>query len=708
VRVPRPGAFHVGRRRARSTWDVRGRIDPHSVIAYGPDVAVAPYVHAGEHLRDQLDVVRVALRAVAARRVGQAPPEDADATIAALEAASRARAAVSAPAAVPIERLRGELALSPTEVRILVLLVGGEVDVELLNQARAVMGDPGRMVPDVALIEEVVYGAADRARLPDELGLDGTLVKLGLVRIQPLRDAPYLLRQVRVAERVVELLHGKDAIDRPLARVAELFAPRAVDELVLPAAHDEVVGLLTAALAACRRGGEHPIVLIAGPEGAGRKTLLATAAARAGMATLRVQVAALPREPAALRELGPMLVREAVLWNALIVLDGVEHRDDGVELDAELFPWFPGPIAATAGRLAGPRPRFARGVVTLELGVPDEPAREALWRRALAPSPSLLARWAAERYAITPGVIAQAATAAQARAAARAPTGRGGVLAPRDLHEGLRGVLDAKLATLGTRIGWQQTWDDLVLPADVLAEIREFIARIKHRRKVLHEWGFARKVAKGLGLSALFAGPPGTGKTMVAALIASELALDLYQIDLAKVVSKWIGETEKNLGELFDAAEAGHAVLLFDEADALFAKRTQVQSSNDRHANLEVNYLLQRLESFAGVVVLTTNHETAIDEAFRRRLSLRVDFPVPEADERERLWRALLPTEAARAPDLDLAALADRFEMTGGYIKNAVVRAAFLAADEAAPIAMRHLLRAARAEYQAMGKIVGH
>ena len=204
----------------------------------------------------------------------------------------------------------------------------------------------------------------------------------------------------------------------------------------------------------------------------------------------------------------------------------------------------------------------------------------------------------------------------------------------------------------------------------------------------------------------LLFGPPGTGKTMVAGLIADALQLDLYQVDLSKVVSKWVGETEKNLGELFDAAEAGHAILLFDEADSLFAKRTQVQSSNDRYANLEVNYLLQRMEAFAGIVILTTNHDAAIDEAFRRRLSLRVDFPVPEPDERERLWRALLPAEAALGPDIDYPALADRFEMTGGYIKNAVVRAAFLAADEAAPIAMRHLLRAARAEYQAMGKVI--
>jgi SpoVK/Ycf46/Vps4 family AAA+-type ATPase len=256
------------------------------------------------------------------------------------------------------------------------------------------------------------------------------------------------------------------------------------------------------------------------------------------------------------------------------------------------------------------------------------------------------------------------------------------------------------------RITWRQTWDDLVLPDDAVLEVREFIARIRHRRLVYESWGFGRKVAKGLGLSALFSGPPGTGKTMVAGLIAEELKLDLYQVDLSKVVSKWIGETEKNLAELFDAAEAGHAILLFDEADSLFAKRTEVKSSNDRYANLEVNYLLQRMEAFAGVVILTTNHETSIDEAFRRRLSLRVDFPVPEPEERERLWRTLLPAQAEVSADIDFDGLAHRFEMTGGYIKNAALRAAFLAADEGTAIAMRHLMRAARAEYQAMGKVI--
>jgi SpoVK/Ycf46/Vps4 family AAA+-type ATPase len=277
-----------------------------------------------------------------------------------------------------------------------------------------------------------------------------------------------------------------------------------------------------------------------------------------------------------------------------------------------------------------------------------------------------------------------------------------------DLHDAVRGVLDAKLTTLGTRLAWRQTWDDLVLPDDAVDDIVEFVSRVRHRRLVYETWGMARKVAKGMGLSALFSGPPGTGKTMVAGLIAQELGLDLYQIDLSKVVSKWIGETEKNLGELFDAAEAGHALLLFDEADSLFAKRTQVNTSNDRYANLEVNYLLQRLEAFTGIVILTTNHDTTIDDAFRRRLSLRIEFAMPAPPERERIWRAMLTEGPALAPDLDLASLAHRFEMSGGYIRNAALRAAFLAANDGTPITMPHLLRAARAEYQAMGKVVAH
>jgi SpoVK/Ycf46/Vps4 family AAA+-type ATPase len=237
------------------------------------------------------------------------------------------------------------------------------------------------------------------------------------------------------------------------------------------------------------------------------------------------------------------------------------------------------------------------------------------------------------------------------------------------------------------------------------SQIAELITSIRYQSQVMERWGFGRKMASGRAVSALFGGPPGTGKTMVATLIAKELGLELFRVDLSRVVSKWVGETEKNLGRAFDEAKTSQAVLLFDEADALFAKRTDVKSSNDRYANLEVNYLLQRLEAFEGVVLLTTNNQSSIDDAFRRRLRFRIEFPAPDADERELLWRAMLPPEVPVASDVQFAALAERYEMTGGFIKNAVVRAAYLAAGAHLAGLTNEVLRAAQLEWEAMGHL---
>jgi SpoVK/Ycf46/Vps4 family AAA+-type ATPase len=222
---------------------------------------------------------------------------------------------------------------------------------------------------------------------------------------------------------------------------------------------------------------------------------------------------------------------------------------------------------------------------------------------------------------------------------------------------------------------------------------------------VFEEWGMARVATTGRGLTALFQGPPGTGKTMVAGALARELGLDLYRVDLSRVMSKWIGETERNLANVFSAAEEGSAIILFDEADSLFTKRTEVKSSNDRFANLEVNYLLQRLDSFVGVAILTTNLGTAIDAAFKRRLQFRVTFPIPDEELREQLWRAHLPPGLPQAADLDLAELARRYQLTGGSVRNCVLRAAFLAAAEDAVLDQEYLLRAIRLEYRSVGKL---
>ncbi|HEY0251310.1 MAG TPA: ATP-binding protein, partial [Kofleriaceae bacterium] len=249
------------------------------------------------------------------------------------------------------------------------------------------------------------------------------------------------------------------------------------------------------------------------------------------------------------------------------------------------------------------------------------------------------------------------------------------------------------------------SWDDLVLPPDVLDGLQELVARVACRRTVLEAWGMDRVATTSRGVTALLQGGPGTGKTMAAGALARALGYELWRVDLSKVMSRWIGETEKNLGAVFDAAEDGEVVLLFDEADSLFGKRTDVKSSNDRYANLEVNYLLQRLDEFGGVAVLTTNFGTAIDPAFKRRLSLHAQFPFPDETDRERLWRAHMPPTMPIAGELDLPALAHKFQLSGGLIRNAALRAAYLAAAERTAVSHDHLVRAVRLEYLARGQL---
>ena len=266
--------------------------------------------------------------------------------------------------------------------------------------------------------------------------------------------------------------------------------------------------------------------------------------------------------------------------------------------------------------------------------------------------------------------------------------------------------LATRIGATAQRVTRLADWDQVSLPDDMLDSLRELIGRARHARTVFDDWGYDDRIATSRGLTALFYGPPGTGKTMVAQLLARELGYDLYRIDLSQVVNKYIGETEKNLARIFDEAETSHAVLFFDEADSLFAKRTEVKSSNDRYANLEVNYLLQRMETYDGVTLLATNIEHGIDEAFKRRVRFTVQFELPEEAERHRLWRSMFPPVVPLAADIDWDLLAKRFEMAGGYIKKAALRAALMAAETQRPITTADLLEAARHEYREMGRII--
>jgi SpoVK/Ycf46/Vps4 family AAA+-type ATPase len=274
-----------------------------------------------------------------------------------------------------------------------------------------------------------------------------------------------------------------------------------------------------------------------------------------------------------------------------------------------------------------------------------------------------------------------------------------------DLDHGAREASSSRLGELAARLAATFGWGDLVLPdrqRDVLQSISSYL---RHRDLVLSEWGFERALAGGQGLKVLFAGDSGTGKTMAAQVLARDLGLELFRIDLATVVSKYIGETEKNLDRIFAAAEGSNAILFFDEADALFGKRSEVHDSHDRYANIEVAYLLQKMESYAGAVILATNFRHNIDDAFLRRLDFVIDFPFPEAADRERIWRVLLPAAAPRGDDIDVAFLAERFKLSGGSIRNATVAAAFIAADAGEPIGMRHLVRGVALEYGKLGRL---
>jgi SpoVK/Ycf46/Vps4 family AAA+-type ATPase len=275
-----------------------------------------------------------------------------------------------------------------------------------------------------------------------------------------------------------------------------------------------------------------------------------------------------------------------------------------------------------------------------------------------------------------------------------------------DLYEACRLHSNQKLATLARKITPKYVWDDIVLAVDRLEQLREICNHVKYRDRVYGAWGFDRKLSLGKGLSVLFAGPSGTGKTMAAEIIASDLGLELYKIDLSTVVSKYIGETEKNLSHIFTEAETSNAILFFDEADALFGKRSEVKDSHDRYANIEIGYLLQRMEEYEGVVILATNFRKNMDEAFVRRLHFTVEFPSPGEADRRRIWEGIWPADTPRDPTLPLDFMARRFEVTGGNIRNIALAAAFLAADNSGIVDMTHVLRATKREYQKMGKVI--
>jgi hypothetical protein len=487
-------------------------------------------------------------------------------------------------------------------------------------------------------------------------------------------------------------LAGVPQLDERLAGIVEPIAQTAIGDLA--PSHTAVAEAIMAAWSIASEQQRLPAIQLCGRDLADCRPIASAATGAIGLRIIALPTDLIPTAAAELDALLRLCEREAALGGAILLLEFDSDSsipDDARSRGAErLIERFRGPIIFTSKE---PRRIAHRLMIQLTVDRPTTPEQRSAWRLALAAVDDAGRVDAiASQFSMSLPAIHSTANEAIARAA---------TLPGTDLAQitwfTCRSRCRTRLDGLAQRIEPATGWEDLVLPEPQMQALRQIGVHVRHRTTVYDKWGFGMKSSRGLGISALFAGVSGTGKTMAAEVLAAELRLDLYRIDLAAMVSKYIGETEKNLRKVFDAAEESAAILLFDEADALFGKRSEVKDSHDRYANIEVSYLLQRVEAYRGLAILTTNLKSSLDTAFLRRLRFIVQFPFPDAEQRAEIWRRLFPA-GTPTESLDISKLA-KLNLPGGNIRNIALNAAFLAADAGQPIWMSHIYDAAKAEY---------
>ncbi len=635
-------------------------------------------------------------------------------------------AAESDPAAaeLPLVRLGRLFGLSRFERDVVLVALAPELDLRFERLYAYIQDDVTRKRPSVDLALRLLAATpAERISARAAFAGDAPLVAERLVHLfeDAQRHAPLLGRFLKLDDRIVaELLAAPGgpapAVDAAIAHAVTVERPaRSLGDLLLP---DDLAMRLR------QMASEHPagfVLALQGSYGSGRLAVAQALAAHAGAPLLVVSVERLAKGDAAdgaslpAAEALGRVAREATLRGAAILWHGADrllHED-------ELPAWRQALLTALDGYrgasfLALERPWEARSdlrrapYLLVELPVLSYSQREALWRRRLngdGPDDTTL-QAVASTFRLSGGQIRDAAAMARSVARWRAAGTGSAHIQPQDLYAACRAQSSGRLNALARRIGTTYSWSDIVLPPDQVSQLREICLQVRHRRTVLERWGFDRHLAMGKGVNVLFAGQSGTGKTMAAEIIAQDLGLELYKVDLSSMVSKYIGETEKNLDKVFSAAREANAILFFDEADALFGKRSEVKDAHDRYANIEVGYLLQKMEEYDGVAILATNLRKNLDDAFVRRLHVAIDFPFPEDADRLRIWEKVFPAGAPLGPDVDLGLLARQFKVAGGNIRNIALLAAYLAAEDGSVIGMPHLIRAVKREYQKLGKLV--
>ncbi|MEA2529841.1 MAG: hypothetical protein QOG89_1485 [Thermomicrobiales bacterium] len=623
----------------------------------------------------------------------------------------QARAAAQLGRESPLLRLGRLFGLDAFARDTLLLTLAPELDLRYERLYAYVQDDVTRKRPTVDLaLRLLVTDPAERVERRTAFAAEAPLLHHRLIDVfdDGQRQGPLLARAIKLDDGIVAQILGHSAVDPQLAAFVTLSRPtRRLDELVLP------VGLAEQ----LRHGLADPagrfVLALQGPYGSGRHAVAEGVCSESGTSMLTVDLGRLVETDLRPEDVIRRVLREGTLQGAAILWHGIDRLLQGKEPS----PWRPAVLAAIdehgdrGGRSFLPldQPWEARGALRrsrflrVVLPPPTFSERAQIWRLHLdgeAPDEETVDALAGT-FRLSPGQIRDAV------AMARALTSwDGDKVRPEHLYAACRGQSSGKLDSLAQKITTTYDWDDIVLPADHMGQMREICAQMRHRRIVLEEWGFDRHLAMGKGLNTLFAGPSGTGKTMAAEIVAADLGLELYKVDLSTLVSKYIGETEKNLDLIFIAAKEANAILFFDEADAIFGKRSEVKDAHDRYANIEVGYLLQKMEEYDGVVILATNLRKNIDDAFIRRMHMTIEFPFPEEPDRLRIWQKVFPPEAPLAGDVDLTFLAKQFKVTGGNIRNIALLAAFLAAEDGTSIGMAQVVRAIKREYQKLGKLV--
>jgi len=618
---------------------------------------------------------------------------------------------------LPLCELQRLFNLSAFDIDVVLMCLLTEIDPRFEKYYAYLQDDITKKMPTVNLIIRLLcVHLEDILEAKNSFDPDAPMIRNNLIHLynNPANNSPTLgSKFIQIDERIANYLTKRKGVDHHLMSFTNLYRPTVkLTDLIIPQyLKERLLKFIVHSQETI------PAYHFHGQKGVGKRTTAEAICNESGMPFLYIDIKRMLADGMSVGKAIPLIFREGRLQNAAIYLNrsdliiNNEYADahnsvcDALLSEIDNYPhqcFFSS--ENNFELLSYPRNKL---LFTIDFSLPNYAARKQLWESQCQDKISISDNVdfddLANKFRFSAVQIADALSAARSAALWRDP--ENGIITSNDLYLACRQQSRQRLNTLTNQTITRYTWNDIILPKDQKEQLIEICNQVKYRQIVYNDWGFGQKLVRGKGLNVLFSGPSGTGKTMAAEIMGNELGIDVYKIDLSSIVSKYIGETEKNLDRIFQEGTKANAIIFFDEADSLFGKRSEVRDSHDRYANIEISYLLQKMEDYDGVIILATNLRKNMDDAFARRMHFAVEFPMPGEPDRYRIWTSMFPEQAPLGQDLDLSFLARQFSITGGNIRNIAVASAFLAAQDGGLITMGHVIRATKREYQKMGKL---